>query len=69
LLAADGIEEYSVSAGLGKTMTQQNVVDGKFVASVSFLPIRVIEEITFNITIQETLSQFEVIIEENGGDL
>lgn len=69
LLAADGVEEYNVSAGLGKTMTQQDIIDGKFVASVSFLPIRVIEEITFNITIQETLSQFEVIIEENGGDL
>lgn len=69
LLAADGVEEYNVAAGLGKTMTQQNITDGKFIASVSFLPIRVIEEITFNITIQETLSQFEVIIEENGGDL
>lgn len=67
--AADGIEQYSVSAGLGQTMTQQNINDGKFIASVSFLPIRVIEEITFNIIIQETANQYDVDVTTNGGDL
>ena len=67
--AADGIEEYAVSVGLGQTMTPQDITDGKFIASVSFLPVRVIEEITFNIIIQETANQYDVDITTNGGDL
>lgn len=63
----EGIEDFSVQVGKGITMTEQDIADGKFKAVVTFLPIRVIEDITFNIVIQEMADAYQVEIV--GGDL
>lgn len=63
----NGLEDFSIQVGRGITMTEQDIAEGKFKAVVTFLPIRVIEEITFNIVIQETEDAYVVNFE--GGDL
>jgi hypothetical protein len=67
MLDQDGIEDFSVQVGRGITMTEQDIADGKFKAVVTFLPVRVIEEITFNIVVQETENAY--VVEFEGGDL
>lgn len=63
----NGLEDFSIQVGRGITMTEQDIAEGKFKAVVTFLPIRVIEEITFNIVIQETEDAY--VIDFEGGDL
>lgn len=63
----DGLEDFSVNVGRGITMTEQDIADGKFKAAITFLPVRVIESITFNIVVQETQDAYVVNFE--GGDL
>jgi len=67
LVELDGIEDFSVQIGRGITMTAQDIADGKLKVVVTFLPVRVIEEITFNIVIQETEDAY--VVEFEGGDL
>jgi len=67
LLDLEGIEDFSVQVGRGVTMTNQDITDGKFKAVVTFLPIRVIEDITFNIVIQENEDAY--VVDFEGGDL
>lgn len=63
----DGLEDFSIQVGRGITMTEQDIAEGKFKAVVTFLPVRVIESITFNIVIQESEDAYVVNFE--GGDL
>jgi hypothetical protein len=67
ILDDDGIEDFSIQVGLGITMTAQDITEGKFKAVVTFLPIRVIEEITFNIILQEQEESY--VIDFIGGAL
>ena len=67
ILDDDGIEDFSIQVGLGITMTAQDIAEGKFKAVVTFLPIRVIEEITFNIILQEQEESY--VIDFIGGAL
>lgn len=67
MLDQEGIEDYSVQVGRGITMTEEDITNGIFKATVTFLPPRVIETVTFNIVIQEAPNAYTVSFE--GGDL
>jgi hypothetical protein len=62
---ADGIESHEVLIGLGVTMTEADVAAGILKATVRYLPVRVIEAITFNVVIQQTLNTYDI---EFGGE-
>lgn len=63
----EGIEQFDIKVGRGITMTETDIAEGRFKAVVNFLPIRVIEQVTFNLVVQETENAFVVSFE--GGDL
>ena len=67
MLASEGIEDYHVEVGLGITMTEEDIQNGLFKAFVSFLPVRVIEDIAFNVVIQVEEDSYDVTLV--GGDL
>lgn len=67
ILNSDGIENYQVYIGKDITMTESDIANGIMKAAVSYLPIRVIESVEFNITIKESENTYEVILE--GGEL
>jgi hypothetical protein len=58
-----GIEVYAIAVGKGITMTAQDVIDGILKVAVSYLPVSVIENIVFNVTIQETTNSYDVAID------
>jgi hypothetical protein len=62
-----GVDSYNVQVGLGTTMTEDDIADGLLIVNISYLPVRVIEDITFNIIIKERagISQLNT----TGGDL
>lgn len=62
-----GLEEYSVRVGLGITMTETDIAKGDLIVNVSYLPLRVIENITFNIIIKERAGTSQ--LNTSGGDL
>jgi hypothetical protein len=64
---SDGITRYSIAVGENVTMTAQDVLDGKMIVALSFLPISVIKDIVFNIVISETSDSYDVQI--SGGVL
>lgn len=59
----DGVEQYSVGVGLGKTMTEEDISNGLLIAGVSVLIVRVIEGVTINITLQESTGSYNIIID------
>jgi hypothetical protein len=63
----DGIERYSVSCGLGKTMEESDIEDGILKAEARFLPVRVVEDITIDMVVQESSDTYDITI--NGGAL
>lgn len=67
ILQAGGVEDYKVYCGRNITMTNQDILDGKLVVIVNYLPVRVIEDITFYVTIQETTDGTNITL--SGGDL
>jgi hypothetical protein len=67
MLESEGITSFQVACGEGLTMTEQDVIDGILKVSVNFMPISVVENITFNVVIRETNSQFDV--QTSGGVL
>lgn len=64
---SEGIVDYTVAVGEGVTMTPQDIADGKLIVAVSFWPISVVEDITFNVVISETANSYDVDI--SGGVL
>jgi hypothetical protein len=64
---SDGIEWYSILVGKDITMTEEDIVNGIMKVTVRYVPIRLIEEIEFNVIIQESDNTAEVSVV--GGDL
>jgi hypothetical protein len=67
LVKKEGIESYKVYIGKNITMTTEDIAAGILKVSVMYLPIRVIEAITFNITIVESEAAYDITL--NGGAL
>ena len=67
LVDREGVEQFDIRVGRGISMDDQDIAEGRFKAIVNFLPVRVIESITFNLVVQETENAFVVSFE--GGDL
>lgn len=63
----EGIEWFSVAVGLGITMTQEDISNGIMKMNIVYVPIRLVEQLEFNVVIQETMDVSEVSLV--GGDL
>lgn len=63
----DGIEWYHIAVGEGITMTPEDISKGIMRVNIRYVPIRLVEDIEFNVIIQETENISEVSLV--GGDL
>lgn len=60
LLEKEAVEDFEILIGRGVTMTDEDIENGILKARVRYLPIRVIEQVEFNVVIQQSTNTVDI---------
>ena len=60
LLEREAVEDFEILIGRGVTMTDEDIENGILKARVRYLPIRVIEQVEFNVVIQQSTNTVDI---------
>lgn len=60
LLEKEAVEGFEILIGRGVTMTDEDIENGILKARVRYLPIRVIEQVEFNVVIQQSTNTVDI---------